>query len=308
MKLGWLGMAAAAASLMAGAAMAQIPPDVAATLKELGPRIEAQKTTAAYAALVPKDMYAGTYVSRDLAYGPNERHRLDVFTPATKTAGAKPVIVFVHGGGFVGGSKGRPGSPYYDNIGTWAAKNGLIGVTINYRLAPANKFPSGGEDVGAAVKWIKENIAQYGGDPNRVYLWGHSVGAVHVADYVARKELQPKSGPGVRGAVLSSGQIYDGEGPNVTPAYYGDDKSKYPETASLPGLTKTNVKLLVNLAELDPEPFRVQSLKLRDALCKAKRCPTFIDLKGHSHISETYSIGTDDKSLSDPVLKFVRGR
>jgi triacylglycerol lipase len=134
------------------------------------------------------------------------------------------------------------------------------------------------------------------------------VGAVHVADYVAHKDIQPKTGPGVRGIVLTSGQIYDGEGPNVTPAYYGEDKSKYADMASLPGLTRANVKILLNAAELDPETFGAQTLKLRDALCKAGRCPTFIDLKGHSHISETYAIGTDDKSLSDPVLKFVKGR
>ena len=306
MKLGWLGILAA--TLGAGAALAQIPPDVAAMLKEARPRIEVQKTTAAYNALLPKDMYAGTYASRDLVYGPDARHRLDVFTPATKTPGAKPVVIFVHGGGFVGGAKSRPGSLYYDNIGVWAAKNGLIGVTINYRLAPANKFPSGAEDVGAAVKWVREHIAQYGGDPSRVFLWGHSVGAVHVADWLAHTDLQPKGGPGVRGAILTSGQIYDGEGPNVTPAYYGDDKGKYAAAASLPGLLKTRVKLLVNAAELDPEPFRAQTLKLHEELCKAKRCPTFIDLKGHSHISETYAVGTDDKSLSDPVLKFVKGR
>jgi triacylglycerol lipase len=298
----------AAASMAAGAAMAQIPPDVAAALKEIGPRIEAQKTTALYAPLQPKDMYAGTYVSRDLAYGPHERHRLDVFTSARPGGGAKPVLVFVHGGGFVGGSKGRPGSPYYDNIGTWAAKNGLVGVTMNYRLAPANKFPSGGEDVGAAVKWLKENVAKYGGDPNRIYLWGHSVGAVHVADYVAHTHIQPKGGPGVRGIVLTSGQIYDGEGPNVTPAYYGEDKSKYAAMASLPGLVKSKVPVFMNLAEFDPPAFRAQGEKLHEALVKAGRRPTFVELKGHSHISETYAVGTDDRSLSDPVLKFVRGR
>jgi hypothetical protein len=55
-----------------------------------------------------------------------------------------PVLVFVHGGGFVGGSKGGPGQALHDNIGRFAVEHGLIGATINYRFAPEFKFPSGG--------------------------------------------------------------------------------------------------------------------------------------------------------------------
>lgn len=302
-------LATAAGVAAAGGAWAQIPPDIAAQLKEIGPRIEAAKTTALYTAQLPKDMYAGTYASRDVAYGDDDKQKIDIFTAAKPTPGLKPVLVFVHGGGFSGGDKHRPAtSPFYDNIMVWGAKNGLVGVNFNYRLAPKNTWPTGPEDLASAIKWLEANVAQYGGDPKRIYLWGHSVGAVHVADYVAHPQFHPAGGVGVKGVVLTSGQIYDMTGPNVTPAYYGTDASKYPEMASTPGLAKSKVPVLLTMAELDPEAFRAQSLGLKDALCKAGHCPKVVELKGHSHISETYAIGTSDTSLSGPVLAFVKGK
>ncbi|HXR90069.1 MAG TPA: alpha/beta hydrolase fold domain-containing protein, partial [Steroidobacteraceae bacterium] len=99
----------------------------------------------------------------------------------------RPVLVFIHGGGFNRGAKSTPGSPFYDNIGLWAVDHGLVGVTINYRLAPQYQWPSGIEDLTLVVAWLKGHIAQYGGDPDKIFLWGHSAGAAHVADYLAHQ-------------------------------------------------------------------------------------------------------------------------
>ena len=74
----------------------------------------------------------------DISYGPHERHRLDVYTPRKPSSAAMPVLVYMHGGGFIRGSKS-----YYTNIGYYFAKNGVIGVVANYRLAPKSKWPSG---------------------------------------------------------------------------------------------------------------------------------------------------------------------
>jgi len=159
-----------------------------------------------YAALQPKEPYAWLKVARDLGYGPAERNVLDVFA-APDAGRGKPVVVFVHGGGFVRGAKRAEGTPFYDNVALWAAGYGLVGVTINYRLAPDSTWPSGIEDLGAVVAWLKTNIAQYGGDPNKVVLWGHSAGAAHVADYLASQASRGTVG-GIAGAVLTSG-FYD---------------------------------------------------------------------------------------------------
>ncbi len=90
---------------------------------------ESQRLYAPYQETGP---YKGLSVSRDVAYGDHERHRLDIFR--SDDAGAQqPVLLFVHGGGFVGGDKRRPGSPFYDNIAVWAARNGLVGINMTYR-------------------------------------------------------------------------------------------------------------------------------------------------------------------------------
>ena len=100
-------------------------------------------------------------------------------------AAARPVFMFVHGGGFVRGNKRAPGSPFYDNIMLWATRNGMVGVNMTYRLAPHTvALPAGQEDLAMAVRWAADNAAAHGGDPNRIYLMGHSAGATHVAIYV----------------------------------------------------------------------------------------------------------------------------
>ncbi|HVY80137.1 MAG TPA: nuclear transport factor 2 family protein, partial [Steroidobacteraceae bacterium] len=203
---------------------------IAAAIREIGPIIDGKRTAALYAPLHPKEPYANVSLTRDVKYGPHERHVLDIFVSPEKGRG-KPVVVFVHGGGFAMGSKHTPGSPFYDNVGLWAASHGLVGVTINYRLAPQFQYPSGVQDLRRVVDWLRAHIASYGGDAEKIFLWGHSAGAAHVADYLASAANERRSA-GVRGAILTSG-FYDlGETVSVWKAYYGDDVSKYKERSS----------------------------------------------------------------------------
>src|SRR5690349_17622655 len=108
-----LAMTALAAVVMiVGPALAQdspMPEDLAWKLLELGRVIDPPKTAALYAPLQQKEPYQGVKVERDLKYGPADRHLLDVFTP--EAAGpARPVLIYIHGGGFVAGNKRAPGS------------------------------------------------------------------------------------------------------------------------------------------------------------------------------------------------------
>ena len=76
--------------------------------------------------------------------------------PEAPAAGPRPVLMFVHGGAFVGGGRRGPGgSPFYDNIMLFAARNGIVGVNTTYRLAPQNRWPAGAQDVGSAVRWVE---------------------------------------------------------------------------------------------------------------------------------------------------------
>src|SRR3972149_4407501 len=176
------------------AANAQMPPDIAAKIKEIGRVIDPPKTAAIYAPLQQKEPYAGVKVALDIKYGPDARNALDVFTPENAT-GPLPVFIFVHGGGFVAGNKRGPNnSPFYDNFMLWAAKNGMVGVNAPSRLAPANPWPAAPQDIAAAVKWVLQNIAQHGGDPARVFLAGSSAGGAHVAGLCATPTVSPAPG------------------------------------------------------------------------------------------------------------------
>lgn len=258
-------------------------------------------TQAIYTALQP-GLPPHAKVTRDLRYGPDERNRLDIFTRDDGSVTNAPVLVFVHGGGFVMGDKTSPGSPFYDNIGGFAVDEGWVGVTITYRLAPTHKWPSGGEDVGRAIDWLRENIAQYGGDPERIFVMGQSAGAVHVADYVARFS------PRVAGALLISG-IYDTVNTShgqFHVAYYGDDPFTYPPTASVTGLLTTTTPLMLAVSEFDPVDFHNQAAAFAQRYTIAhKRFPRLHWLAGHNHLSPVLEIGAPDSTLEHHIKDFI---
>ena len=283
--------------------------DIAAKLREIGPRIEVEQTAAIYAPLQPKEPYTGVAVRRDEPYGPHERNVLDVFSAEALAnplqEAERPVLAFVHGGGFTRGDKHTPGTPFYDNLMLWAVGMGLVGVNINYRLAPESTWPSGIEDLRGVLAWLGEHIGTDGGDPTRIFLWGHSAGAAHVGDYIAAQTLARKP-TNVAGAILTSGFYELGDEVSIWQAYYGDDIAKYPERSSLAGLVAADTPLCVADAELDPGHFGEQCRLLVRSLKTAGRRFDYLHLEGHSHISATYAVGTADRSLSDPVIAFIR--
>lgn len=275
-------------------------------LREIGAVIDGRRTAAIYTPLFSKDNYIGKTIHRDVAYGPHERHVLDIFTAEKSSENNKPVIVFIHGGGFSRGAKSSPDSPFYDNIMNWAVDEGMVGVNINYRLAPEFQWPSGIEDLTLLSTWLTENVSNYGGDPTQIFFWGHSAGAAHTADYLAW-QANHNLEDGVAGAILTSGFYQLGGEPSIWAVYYGDDASKYSERSSLSGLLKTTTPLFANDAELDTE-FAIEATKiLLAAFQQANKKLTYLRLPAHSHISETYAVGTEDQSLSGPVKAFIEG-
>jgi len=224
--------------LLAAAAPAQaqvslLPPDVQQVLAEVGPQWGSalakniERTIAAFQPLLkaaPKDSVT---VAKNIAYGEDPKQILDVFQPQGRSGA--PVVIYIHGGAYVRGDKDIYGE-IYGNIATWFARQGALGINATYRLAPGAKWPSAADDVRAMVKWAKESAVRFGGDPNRVYLVGHSAGATHAASYIFDRGLQPATGPGVSGAVLISGRYrleYDPADPNGKnmQAYFGEDGS-----------------------------------------------------------------------------------
>jgi acetyl esterase/lipase len=300
----WFVVVAAQA---AGAQQSPMPAEIAAKLQELGRVIDPPQTGQVYAPLQEKEPYQDVKVERDAKYGSADRNLLDIFMPAAASS-PRPVLIFVHGGGFVRGNKRAPGTPFNDNVMLWAVRNGYIGVNTTYRLAPQAVWPAGAEDVAAAVQWVSDQIGARGGDPARVYLMGHSTGAVHVADYVSRPELHKVKGGGLAGAILVSG-IYDMPATSVSDyrVYYGADPARYAEQSSLPGLLTTRIPLMMVAAELDPTGFVQQFDMLKHASCeRASGCMRAVMLPQHSHMSEVYSINTADARLASEIVNFTK--
>ena len=114
-------------------------------------------------------------VGSDVAYGPHPRQRLDVYAPTapTPTGGAQhPVVVFVYGGSWASGDR-----RHYGFLGHALAARGFVTVVPDYRLVPEVTYPAFVEDAAAAVRWARAHARDYGGDPDRLAVAGHSAGA-----------------------------------------------------------------------------------------------------------------------------------
>jgi len=104
------------------------------------------------------------------AYGDDPEQRLRVYVP--ELADSMPVLVYLHGGGFVGGGLDVVDEPVRD----LAVRTGAIVVAATYRRAPEHRFPAAHDDAWAALRWTVEHIAAHGGDPERIGLAGDSAG------------------------------------------------------------------------------------------------------------------------------------
>ena len=108
----------------------------------------------------------------------NDTYRqLDVFYQKDITQ-AKDVIVFIHGGSWSSGKKDT-----YWWLGRNLARKGVVTVNINYGLTPENKFERMAQDCAQAVKWVKDHVSKFGGNPDRIFLMGHSAGG-HLAELI----------------------------------------------------------------------------------------------------------------------------
>jgi triacylglycerol lipase len=295
----------AAAGLLAFSSMAaaQVPPDIAAQVRAAGHTLD-RGAAALYAPLFGPDAWSGMTITRDIAYGGDPQQKLDLYVPDDK-ATKRPVLLFVHGGGFVGGDKHGPFYP--DNITAWAAKQGMVGVNIDYRLAPKAPWPAASQDLASALRWVRANIAQYGGDPDRIVLWGHSAGANHVADYVSHHEVQGPEFAGVKGAILLSPFYAADPGKTPAHAYYGNDLSLQSADSAIDRLWRSTVPLFLADAEFDLPGMQAFAAAAHERLCETpERCAELVELKDHNHLTEGMAVGTADTSLSGPVLHWIR--
>jgi hypothetical protein len=388
--------------LMASVAQAQVPADIEAGLKKIGQIVDPACTAKLYRPLMPMNdydtywppnapapvmtgqLYPGVTIARDQSFGPNPKDLVDIFTP-DKGGGNRPIFIYIPGGA---GNKieqqAREGNAFYDNIGRWAVKNGMIGVLIQRH--PGAAWDDPGRDIANAVDYVKANAAKYKGNPARIFIAAHSAGNGPLGLYVGHPERW-KNGVQVKGAIFMSGNPIPGLGapaggarpggargaapggrPGGTPGggnplagagvacgltnALGNDgavagpsgvtptpargaaaapaagrggggrgqlsAAEQAERDNLPGFKASPVKIMLVRAEWDPGvmgDMAAADKALHDALCtldgaKAKdgtgHCPAMLFARQHSHMSEVFSFDTPDKSVSGPILAWMK--
>jgi arylformamidase len=262
-------------------------------------------TCAIYTDLIPP-ANKSIAVERDVPYGQDPRQRLDIYSQGEGTA--KPVLLYVPGGGFTGGDK-RIDETFYRNVAEWFVARDFVVVTMNYRLAPAAPWPAGAEDVREALRWLESNVSRYGGDPRSVIVFGQSAGATHVATALFDPQFGAPSN-GIRGVVLASGfyrMTESHRAPNLA-AYFGADPSKYEARSPLAHVvTAPALPVLLSVAEFDPAFLSAPTFLLAEALTRRNGRPPEVSwLKGHNHVSTVLSFGSGDDVFGERIVSFAR--
>jgi acetyl esterase/lipase len=184
----------------------------------------------AFNTLAPRD--AAIHAGKDIAYGSDPRQTLDVYTPNARAAGPLPVLVFFYGGGWTSGHRQD-----YAFAGHALASRGFVTVVPDYRLALAHPYPAFVQDAASAVHWAQDHAAEFGGDPKRIVLAGHSAGGYLALMLAMDDDFLRAAGvdfADIKGAVGLSGPYdfypFDVESSRLAFGHYRDPKATQPIT------------------------------------------------------------------------------
>jgi acetyl esterase/lipase len=256
----------------------------------------------------PSKSCAGVSFSRNLKYGESDLNVLDVATSDAQPASPRPVLMLVAGNSFAGES-GAPDAmgPFEDQAMCFAARHGMVGVKVAYRLAPTNPWPAGARDVAAAASWVHQNIDLFGGSRDEVIAVGYSVGAFHVASFLAHPEFQERDSE-LAAAALVSGIYHLGADASPTEkSYLGADPSQYDQRSAFPGILNTETPLLLAWSALDPPSLVAQGEKLKQRLCNSiAHCPHITVIKSRDDPSSIFGSDGSGGSLADPIQELIR--
>ncbi len=207
---------------------AEPPADIESALVKIGPIVDPVCTAKLYRPLMPKNditsnlpqPYPGVTVTRNQSFGPDPKDVVDVFSVKSGSKN-RTVLVYVPGGA---GNKieiqDKSANAFYDNIGRFATQHDMVGVTMQRKGSAT--WDGGAKDIAAMLQWVEAHIADYGGNPDRIFIWAHSAGNVPLGTYLGRPELWGAKGIGIKGAILMSGAPFDIAPAKVPPLAAGD--------------------------------------------------------------------------------------
>ena len=272
--------------------------------------------------LVAANEYAVARPSRrikDVAYVPATdsaylagRQLLDVYTPRQRGPQPLPVVVFIHGGNWDSGSKNL-----YSFVGRRLAKQGVVAVVISYRLSPQVRVPQMANDCARAVLWTTQHIAEYGGDPQRVFVMGHSEGGGLAALLTTKNELSARWGlPAnpVRGAILDDPagldmldylqkMQYPDDEQYLVP--FGRDPAVWRATSPLYFATAASPPFLLFVGGDTYPSIKSSSARFRERLEALGHHPGYTVLPGKKHVPMVLQLYWQHNIIYQQLLKFV---
>ena len=235
----------------------------------------------------------------DVPYGTDDRQKLDVFLPGNTGSAGMPVLIFFHGGYWVLGHK--------DTLGFMAppiTSAPAIMVTVGYRLAPGAKYPEQVDDCRNALRWTYENISQYGGDPDRIFVGGHSAGG-HLASLVClqRGRLPDFQIPPdiVKGCFPVSGVFDVSDSPMERREAFLTDPDQAREASPLYHTAGNTVPFFLEIGENDFPNLRNQHLAMLKTLRSEAGRVEGMERLGHNH----FEISLDHGNLGNPWSRKV---
>lgn len=239
----------------------------------------------------------------DIAYGADEKQRLDIYLPKEGVEDA-PIFVFLHGGGFIEGDRA-----HYGFLAEAFAKHGIITVVPSYRLTSGGfHYPAPAMDTQMAISWIHKNISKYGGDPNHIVVGGHSAGAMLAADigvnldWTSERNLPREA---IKGIVAVSGRYNISESDKDRDAYAPTDELKA-AASPIRHIGSAAPRFLIAVGE--PEKIYLKPSQDFHAAVTAKGITSkLVILEEHSHQDTVRALGAEASPLFKAALEVVNG-
>ena len=257
-------------------------------------------------------------ITRDVSYrtsSPHPAQRLDIIRPAVAEA-PLPVFLFVHGGAWRSADKSGF-LKVHENLCVALAKKGVVCVNVNHRLAPEHQFPTAEQDVAAAIAWTHRHVAEYGGDPERLLVGGHSSGGHLTAlvatdsSYLGKHSLHASQV--IKGIVSLSGvmdinDFYHDSWFMRTQAvqpYFGKDTTQYSEASPMHHLSEATPPTFLAHAERHDEGLDEQARSMERML---KEKGVFVQRQAYpnsDHFLILSKVNEPSYSLVDDIYSFI---